>query len=324
MAVNNITDPGFENNSPAWQFRAGAVRKTVVDAHGGDWVAEVTLRQGFGDVAGRFGQTFSLFDTSQRQFSFAIRRTLAATPPASWVVHVEIYDGTQNIDSPDPGDLLSSTTFASDSSTDWVEFSSISVNPPTTTATIICRSEFIGGGVEIGTGRWELDTFDFPDPFEVLTVAKRRDILAAILARLATITTVGGFNTDVGDVIEGERKHSDIGNLPAIIVTYGQETKSVPRYHRKTANIDFALFLVCKETATKTGAQVADDLAEDVEKALEDKAISGDNQFLALGYIEDVVVTEITPVETTPEIHLDMRTWGVVVEVTYRHDRLSP
>jgi hypothetical protein len=166
------------------------------------------------------------------------------------------------------------------------------------------------------TGAWAVDDFAVLTT-EDIAMAKRREIREALVTRLLTITTGNGYAQTVSDVSTGPVRIPDgVTSFPHVTLLHGEEVKTVHTLGRTRGVVTFYAGVVCRQSATARADDQCDDLCADIEKAVRTFA-SG--QFLALGYIENVFVGGIDPMELSPEIARDIAAWTVPIEVTYTY-----
>ena len=314
--------PGYEVDS-GWDFFSGALRENLGSgAHGGDWVGTLLTRSGIAPKTQVIQSHVPATAADPGNLNLYVWWKLNASSAQfahNWKLRFQVYED-------DTSDKLLHTSpwFYTDQVTadEWQQYAATEIVPHEVTRKYYVRTETSwDSDLHVGTATFHVDDWVLLLTAEDVEVAKRRDIKDAVEALLAGITTANGFQQDVGEVL-GELKRPDaITSWPALQCIYGDERRQHGELHRKFGTLQIHILVYTRDTETKNAAEVSDDLANDVEIRLETQSGA---QFLGLGYVEQVTVSEIAPFEAGDAVEQNWRVAIVTVDVKYRYDRLAP
>jgi hypothetical protein len=158
-------------------------------------------------------------------------------------------------------------------------------------------------------------------------MGKRRDIRAALVASMQTVSVANGYALTVGEVIVGPVRIPDgIQAYPHVSVLRGEEVKALQAFGRKQCVLTFFVGVACKRSETTDPEEECDDVCAELERAIERSPIDpgGNGKWLNLSYVTNVFVSNIDPLDTSPEIAPELATSIMTVDVTYNHDRRNP
>ena len=228
--METILDPGHELNDAAWTFLTGAQRKAVPDAFAGDYVSEVTLSRGAGDVDGVMGQHITLLDLGARSFRYAARKTVDAG--SNFDIHVELYEGHIPIVASPAGSPFHHDTALISAQTvgdGWVEYAGLFAAPPSNEITLIVRVEY-AGVFDIGTSRWEFDSWRYPD---TETNPVKWEALSGLITRLKAINGGATYNNDLSSrVYTRELFPDDNPDVTMPFITMIEKPAAYPNWQR--------------------------------------------------------------------------------------------
>jgi len=351
-ADNLINDPSFELGLPEtsgnWQRSARADRETIVDAYDGAWIQDSEYDRTPGTAIGRFGQHVTIEPAHVgllHHVSFWARCTTLSAPTdptrdATGMIEFRmgLFDGHFNLASlhnvPDGQQIeevrLSYLTMTGgrvdvprflavntllDPAGDWLPFS-FDVVPGQQLVSLWGLPDYVGPQ-DFDDARWEA-MLQFDSFVMELADSLRRRIREALVERLKVITTGGGYSVDIGEVTADKTSRRAISSFPAVIVGFGDEEKGQSAMHKKHGMLRFPLLLTCEGP---TAHQQCDDVAADIEKALESVVVG---TFIGLDFVDDVRVVLINRIEEKEAAALGLMQTLIDVLVVYRHPRAQP
>lgn len=168
---------------------------------------------------------------------------------------------------------------------------------------------------------YEFDELTWMTTAEEEDVVKRREIKEAFITAIAGITTGGGYSHTIVESLDGIKPLRSVTGYPSVQTTYGPERKEGAELQRRRGHLQLDTLVIVQGTAALTSTQVCDEVCGDIQVATEPQT---GGQHLGLGYIDNIGVIGIEPVELTEPAHRGTRVWLLTTMVVYRHNLGAP
>ena len=298
-----LTDPGFENGT-GWTYTGLAARSTA-QAYTGTYSCLLATRKG--------GLTTSISTVESEGFS--------VVSGTQYSITLYTYaDGVTNTDvnvrvAADRGDgpFVNLTTIAKTGHGSGWRYSGVITFTANTTGTGRIRVFSTQTAGLLAVDNWYVDAVVLSGPSEDAVITAT--IKAALLADLNDIDGTGIFTTTVAEV-GSEPKPSNEVQKPGVFIysTEGEADLETLTNLRGSTVQTFTLDLVIESNTPNADM---DTFLDDIRNALE-RTVSNT---LAVDRVSNVVVTDWTPVETDPDIHMNTYYRQVNVVVSYLYSR---